>query len=683
MDVDHWAVSLSPSRLMHSFTSVHSMVHLSAHAPPSIRDHPIYTKWLYLGDAGCKFLIDMKYKSGFFKELQKDRPTKEAAYPTQATYGRPVIPLIMVIKCLQAVMCPTIRVQVYGQKLPLHLVSAEPADVKHSLASTNHWDLAYNYPCKDIILFQPAHKKPSSMSLYPMIIPESRHHGSVSFSFSLDGDSFQVKVYPLLVHSIKSWHGKLNFYEPSNCRALKTRRATIEKMIGRLETAAEEWESGGFRVEVTLYAPTLVAAQAKVRELKLCQIMTWMSPPPELNNYALSATALTKKQLIQNARMMVAASDKTECWHGSDGLRPTIRQKKIVRDCFAAFGWNKGGKPVTHSLSKLAWWLPGNEKDFDIQMGGLSYANQLHKTHRGLDKMKELYQFFQKALGGVRKVPCRNNPRHNYKSVSYKSTFRLRCVSCKENIDEFATREWFGLMVQTGKLPREAAEELGMFFATSFRPSDPRLPIGEDEEETDSDLDLAPGMEDLAFAVEDEDDIPPPAVGKRKREEAITVPSLSPPQAPLPILEPIELLPGSRKPVRSISLGTPFPLARSDSILKDGNCQFRAFGIALDGGQTSHVQARRRVVEYLRLPSSKEKYKDFTIGSYEEWVESMARDSTYGDHVTLMAMTEIWGKPIAVLNEGSWGYFWNKVTPTGPFLPLFLSGEHYENLFPL
>lgn len=136
-------------------------------------------------------------------------------------------------------------------------------------------------------------------------------------------------------------------------------------------------------------------------------------------------------------------------------------------------------------------------------------------------------------------------------------------------------------------------------------------------------------------------------------------------------------------PVKFVPLGTQFPLARSDSILKDGNCQFRAFGIALDGGQTSHVQARRRVVEYLRLPSSKQKYKDFTIGSYDAWVESMAKDSTYGDHITLMAMTEIWGKSIAVLNEGSWGYFWNKVTPTGPFLPLYLSGEHYENLFPL
>lgn len=52
-------------------------------------------------------------------------------------------------------------------------------------------------------------------------------------------------------------------------------------------------------------------------------------------------------------------------------------------------------------------------------------------------------------------------------------------------------------------------------------------------------------------------------------------------------------------------------MARTKWIQADGNCQFRAFATALDGGLTTYEEVRRRVDAALREPKQRESLRPF------------------------------------------------------------------------
>jgi len=103
-------------------------------------------------------------------------------------------------------------------------------------------------------------------------------------------------------------------------------------------------------------------------------------------------------------------------------------------------------------------------------------------------------------------------------------------------------------------------------------------------------------------------------------------------------------------------------------IKRDGNCQFRAVSHQLYGNQEQHEEIR--INASIQLLENPDIYKGFvwdpnndfiqdndgkgevvTNEYYNNWVNNMTKDSVYGDHVTLQAIADSYGRNIKVISE--------------------------------
>lgn len=74
---------------------------------------------------------------------------------------------------------------------------------------------------------------------------------------------------------------------------------------------------------------------------------------------------------------------------------------------------------------------------------------------------------------------------------------------------------------------------------------------------------------------------------------------------------------------------------REKHIAGDGNCQFRALADQLWGSADRHAEVRRTVLAQLRAKPGE--YEVFVTEPYDAYLSRMARDGTWGDHLTLQA----------------------------------------------
>eukprot|EP00756_Hemistasia_phaeocysticola_P064966 Hpha_TRINITY_DN8198_c0_g1::TRINITY_DN8198_c0_g1_i1::g.171885::m.171885 len=121
----------------------------------------------------------------------------------------------------------------------------------------------------------------------------------------------------------------------------------------------------------------------------------------------------------------------------------------------------------------------------------------------------------------------------------------------------------------------------------------------------------------------------------------------------------------------------------------DGNCQFRAISRCLYGTQAHHLRLRRAAVNFMR--ANREQYEPFLLpedGGWDDFLEDMCDSGTWGGQKTLMALTNVLGIKIHILNGDS-GHEWiySSFEPhadyKGPVRNVFLAYEapvHYDAL---
>merc|ERR1712060_561483 len=88
---------------------------------------------------------------------------------------------------------------------------------------------------------------------------------------------------------------------------------------------------------------------------------------------------------------------------------------------------------------------------------------------------------------------------------------------------------------------------------------------------------------------------------------------------------------------------------RARPVQPDGNCQFRALSLQLNGTEDGHAFLRSRIVEHLKKES--EQYKDFVLEEYPHYLQRMAKNGAWGDNVTLQAASDVLGKNIWILTD--------------------------------
>jgi len=172
----------------------------------------------------------------------------------------------------------------------------EPAEARHEWAKYNEWDLGITFLDNKIWLFRATRNRVHGIQYYPMIIPASLDYGTVNITAQYKRRNFSVKIYPRIVHVLKSLSGI-----PKTIHGMRRQVIAAFNMIHKLSTKNDQ-SLGGFRIEVTDKVPTLKAAKKIVDKTSLLDPNYWLGigngpPAPKL----LKASLITKKGLLDNA----------------------------------------------------------------------------------------------------------------------------------------------------------------------------------------------------------------------------------------------------------------------------------------------------------------------------------------------------------------------------------------------
>ena len=80
----------------------------------------------------------------------------------------------------------------------------------------------------------------------------------------------------------------------------------------------------------------------------------------------------------------------------------------------------------------------------------------------------------------------------------------------------------------------------------------------------------------------------------------------------------------------------------------DGNCQFRAIADQLFRDQERHAECRAAVVQ--QLQRERDHYSVFVPENYDAYVAEMARETSWGDHITLQAAADAYGVGMCIIS---------------------------------
>ena len=126
---------------------------------------------------------------------------------------------------------------------------------------------------------------------------------------------------------------------------------------------------------------------------------------------------------------------------------------------------------------------------------------------------------------------------------------------------------------------------------------------------------------------------------------------------------------------------------RENEVDGDGNCQFRAIADQLYGSPDRYAEVRAKIVEHLR--SNVPLYSGFVHDiQYDAYIENMGLDGNWGDHLTLIAASNVYDLEIRVYT--SYDRNWKLVTrPTDDgnirraIQLSFYAELHYNSVHPM
>lgn len=449
MDVDRWELVISPDEYLHRFKDSLAEVQLLSRAPirklhTTYHRGPSFTRWLLLAESIHQLWISPKYKDPFFQHLNQYQTAQPGRFQLQASTGRATIPTAVFIHCLSQAGCNTIRLKAYGQKMPIHrmFLKTEPAQEEHRWSEHNEWDIGKTFPSSDVWLWGTPGGKQHGMQRYPMLVPASLDYGSVNLRLNHKGQHYSVKIYPRLVHVIKSFNSHLQGGIPRTLQGVRNQVQSALRMIHSL-TGKDADSLGGFRIEVTVKADTLRQATAMVEKTGFLDPTYWL-PKAEAPGipYQLSVRLIPRDQLLANANWVYQQAYNAEVFYGNNNDRPSKVQIQALTDIMNALGWNSGLRRPTRSLSNNAWW---NQQPGNLDQDLFQVLSRLYQTD------EEIGTLFDKAKTLAGYIPCKAHPSnqsHRYQRNN-RSPFRVRCcvVGCYNRLQRSAIIHWIAQLV--------------------------------------------------------------------------------------------------------------------------------------------------------------------------------------------------------------------------------------------
>lgn len=696
-DVDKMEMCMSPDQFYRQFNTPLALVRLSSHAPrinrtkPGDRGHE-FSEWLLLAESCYQLWIDPIHKDRFYVELKTFRTINPAQNPWVSTYGSAYIPIPVLHWCLKKSKCTTIRYKAYGQKMELGLaisMGCDATDNYHPMAHLNEWDIGVTYQSPHIILFKPGVGHTKGTTHYPMITPASRGFGSIQTSITWNDTLYKVKIYPRLVHVIKSFNSRLQGEVLKTLRGVRRRANASVNMIQTLSQVPAT-EIGGFRIELSIQAPTLDIARQWVENTPLLDIGFWINPTADGNSPRVNIMTTTQEGLLLNANWIVQRATSKKVFQGTDAHKPTNLQRQVTADILASFGWNAGRYRITKLDDKTAWYRtttdglvhpspelpqpdqvpagshrrqPVNTKGPDTSVGQV--LAHLNKNFTGDGGTKALVAILRKhhPLGYI---PCQKDQSHGYEIWGWQP-FRMRCHvrTCKNNLNLGNSYIWFADLIVTGQVP---AHLFGLpAVAGPAQPTTTNTPV-----QSKSQMVKRPAASQLIHRQ--------PNTSKALQFKG-ALQGVPPTPAThftdkIPFSK-VELVPGSIPPAYHTSWTA-----------KDGNCMFQAIAIGL-GPPKEAADVRRTAIRYMGTHT--ENFMPFievgpegTQVAFKNYLSKMSKSGEWGDDLVLTALCKSYKLRISVLKRRPNGtLFWtHKGDADHPkCLWLYLTNNHYENLY--
>ena len=450
MDVDRWEIVISCQEYLNRFKDSLATIQLVNRVPSRqlVRTYhtgPAFNKWMFLGHSNHMIWVPQIHKEAFFGFLGEFQTAQPGRLPLQASTGQALMSTSVFIYCLLRSGCRTLRLKAYGQKMPLddRFMVTEPAQEDHEWAKHNEWDLGTTFLDDKIWLFRALRDRVHGIQHYPMVIPASLDHGTVNITAQYKRRNFSVKIYPRMVHVLKSFNSHLQGGIPRTVHGMRRQVNAALTMIHNLSTKDDK-SLGGFRIEVTVKAPSLKVAKRLVDQTSFLDPNYWLGigdgpHAPEL----LNARFITKKGLLDNANWIYHQADQLGKFEGDNNKRPSGLQVKALTDLMNGLGWNAGLRKPSKSMDPDAWWYKeDHENTPEIYQ---SLANNFHSD-------EEIGRLFNYARNTAGHVPCKdfpNDPTHRYQ-VNNRSPYRIRCCmpGCFHRLARTGIVHWIATLVE-------------------------------------------------------------------------------------------------------------------------------------------------------------------------------------------------------------------------------------------
>ena len=462
VDVDRWELVLSPDKYLQRFKSTLATVQLISRAPhrkmhTTYHRGPGFDKWLLLAHANHQLWIDTRFKEAFFDYLDHYQTAQPGTLPLQASLGNVHISTSVFIHCLNQAGCDTIRLKAYGQKTPLlaQFLSKEPAQIDHRWAEHNEWDIGQSFSSSFIWLFASATGRRQGLQHYPMLVPGSGNYGTVNIKATHASRHYSIKIYPRLVHVIKSFNSRLQGSVPKTLQGIRNQAAASLRMVHNL-ASKDDIAVGGFRIEVTIRAPSLRQAYGLVKRTNFLNPSYWLGVGNGPHTaHILTAKLVTREGLLANANWTYQQAAQATIFNGQAADQPTRVQIQAIVDILNGLGWNPGIRSPTKSLDPDAWWhlTPSSDRS-DI-------FRQLSARYHTDDDLKQLFEQARRSSHPYA-LPCKNqpgNPDHRYQ-IHSRTPFRVRCSNgqCRHKLQHTSLVHWIAELVQGGVIDRAALD---------------------------------------------------------------------------------------------------------------------------------------------------------------------------------------------------------------------------------
>ncbi|CAD6896551.1 unnamed protein product [Tilletia laevis] len=364
-DVDSYNVMVFPEDLLKRFGPTHSVALASHHV--NLRD-PACPNMMTIATSPEVWRIDQHYKVPLLTTLvgRTGFNLKASPFPYALNESQRMITLDELVWALEDIGCETVRFSTYGIKKNIKTF-VDPASPDHPEAELNSYDLGVEWDPDSIFLTAPKRKLPKNVStLYPMLGPRGLGYGSIKFKIQVEEDEFTIKIYPKLVHVLKSAMGKGILYAPKTMATLKKRQTNLEKLCTSLREGKPE-ATYGVRVECTVTASSFEEAKAKVSKLPLLSIKEYLKPVhPDFKDFKIGCHEVSHEVYMEQfTRLLKHVIETLKLFAGRSIVKTTPRQMQICLDMFNVAGWNPGRMRITSWVLRASWWRVNDQEDLE------------------------------------------------------------------------------------------------------------------------------------------------------------------------------------------------------------------------------------------------------------------------------------------------------------------------------